>query len=537
MNNFKKLTLSLAFLACHSSMATNQNEQGEYIWNFLTDLPWPLGYDQNIGKPDDLIWAYNEYSSDFFSRINNALPEREVNEAFLTDDEGANITLNQEAEVFVTFIHEGAGYRNSFGYFTFDKENPPTSKEEIDEVIVFPNLSYPHMTNGHRLSLGTFPAGTSIGFFLAANGFSYFTGVKNGYAPHYYSLKGLNPDPTDELRQHCVLLYDDSTSETIIGFEDLPRTWGDNDFNDAVFSVKASPESAIDNANLVSIPDVNDSDADGVLDSLDEFPDDFKRAYSSYYPSASEWTTLAYEDQWPQTDDYDMNDLVIRERFQLIYDGQGNISGFKIKGFIDARGASNHNGFALRLMDIAPSVIDEVDININGITYSKETEDFQTDAVILLWQDSHTFTTTGETGQCSHFNTVKSCTEFEPVPFELDVDFAVSVDALLHSALDFFIFRTNYRGREIHFADYPPTDYFDESQFGAHADTSNPEQNRYFRTSTNLPWAIKVNSDWRHPREYIDVLWAYPDYETWVESSGAQALDWHSTSERDTHFY
>ncbi len=68
-------------------------------------------------------------------------------------------------------------------------------------------------------------------------------------------------------------------------------------------------------------------------------------------------------------------------------------------------------------------------------------------------------------------------------------------------------------------------------------DTSNPSQDRYFRTAENLPWAIQIADDWHYPREYIDVMWAYPDLETWVESSGQQAIDWYKTSSRKTHFY
>ena len=510
---------------------------GKHQWNFLSGAEWPTGYTQATGKPDNLAWHYPDYSQEFFDRIANALPEARVNEAFLTDDEGANITLSEEAEVFITFLHEGAGYRNAFGYFTFDANNPPTTPSEISEVIVFPNLSFPHLTNGHRLSLGTFPAGTSIGFFIAANGFSYYDGVKTGYAPHYYSIKNLNPDPTDELRQHNVLLFDGEYNEVIIGFEDLPRTWGDNDFNDAVFSVKTTPATAIDQSTLVAIPESNDSDADGIPDTEDAYPNDYLRAYSSYYPSSEDWVTLAFEDNWPVVGDYDMNDLVVRERFETIYNAEGQITGFRLEGFIDARGADYDNGFALRLMDKSPEVIKSATLEIDGQSYQKNVESNQSDAVLNLWSNSSTFTNTGQIGSCTHFNTIKSCDHLDSVPFTLDVYFEGSVASLTHSSLDFFIYRTDYRGREIHFADYPPTDLFDSTQFGKFEDTSNPATNRYFRNADNLPWAIKIPTQWRYPQEYIDILWAYPDYERWVETSGEEASDWFSTSDKDTHYY
>ncbi len=525
-----------AALFMGKGQATDQVD-GQYVWQFLSGQPWPIGYQQNIGKPDNLIYARNEYSRDFFARINNALPESELNEAFITDDAGSTIHLTEEAEVFITFIHEGAGYRNSFGYFVYDPNNPPTSHEEVNEIIVFPNLSYPHMTKGHRLSIGTFPANTHIGFFIAANGYWYDTGVKPFKVPYYYSLQGLNPESTQELRQHTVLLYDEEVSEVIIGFEDLPRTWGDNDFNDAVFTVKSTPETAINSSNLVTMPQQNDSDADGIADSADEFPNDYKRAFSSYFPSADSHVTLAFEDNWPKVGDYDFNDLVIKERLQITYNSNAEITGFIMHGYIMARGASNHNGFALRLMDLTPETVSEAKLTINGQTFNKATEEFQTDAVIQLWSDSHTFTTTGESGQCTHFNTNKSCTQYAPIAFTLDVEFDGTVASLSHSKFDFFIFRTNDRSHEIHFAGFAPTDLFDFGRFGKFDDTSDTATARYFKNENNLPWGIKISDDWNYPREYIDILWAYPDFEPWVESSGSENIDWYKTSERNTHYY
>lgn len=530
------LPLGCALFMATAAEAVEQNN-GVYSWQFLSGQPWPIGYYQNIGKPENLIWSRDEYPSDFFQRISNALPESELNEAFITDDDGATISLSEDAEVFITFIHEGAGYRNAFGFFTFDKNNPPQSIEDVSETIVFPNLSFPHMAKGHRLSLGNFPAGTNIGFFIAANGYWYATGVKPFKVPYYYSLSHLNPESNPDLKQHVVLLYDDEVQEVIMGFEDLPRTWGDNDFNDAIFSIKATPASAINTGQLTEMPDADDSDADGIADDQDEYPDHYRRAYNSYYPSAGEYITLAFEDNWPKLGDYDMNDLVIRARLNTIYSAEGGISGFKLSGFIDARGGANASGFALRLLNTDNDLVKRASIVIDGQTYNKSAEAYQTNTVVQLWGNSKLFTQTGESGKCSHFNTVKNCSKFAPVPFELDVEFDYDLAQLNHSDFDYFIFRTNQRSHETHFAGYPPTDLFNQGLLGQHADTSDPAQSRYFKSAENLPWALKFNAGWSYPKEYIDVLWAYPAYEAWAESSGVQNTDWYLSTERTTHIY
>ncbi|AOT09445.1 LruC domain-containing protein [Pseudoalteromonas luteoviolacea] len=537
MSYFTKMCVSAALCTMASSAVAVQQVDGNYVWQFQSGQAWPGGYNQNTGKPDNMIYARDEYSRDFFQRISNALPEAKVNEAFITGDSGSTIHLVEEAEVFITFIHEGAGYKNSFGYFTFDPENPPTSADQIQETIVFPNLSYPHLTNGHRVSIGTHPAGTSIGFFVAANGFWYYTGVKNWQIPYYYSISSLNPEPTEDLRQHCVLLYDEQEQEVVIGFEDLPRTWGDNDFNDAVFSVQSSPGTAIQSSNLVVMPEANDSDADGIPDEQDEFPNNFRRSHSQYFPSQTGVSTLAYEDNWPQRGDYDLNDLVVKQRIQTTFDANNEVSGFILHGWITARGAAYENGYALRILDSTPALIEKATVTIDGQEFEKSVEEYQTNAVLQLWSNTQLFTQTGESGKCTHFNTVKECSYFEPIPFTLDVTFEASQPSLSIADLDFFIFRTADRTIEVHMADYPPTDLFDQTRFGKVDDSSDPNLNRYFRTSDNLPWALTVSEEFNYPREYIDVLWAYPNYEIWVESSGAQAQDWYKTSDRDTHYY
>ncbi len=536
-HHLRNLCFFVASLLLCQSVNALQLADGQYQWSFLSGEPWPAGYQQATGKPDALTYARSEYSQDFFARLDNALPEARINEAFMTGDAGANIELAADAEVSITFLHEGTGNKNALGFFTFDPSAPPANKEEVQESIAFPNLSYPHLTTGHRLNLGRFRAGSAIGFFLAANGFWYDTGVHPRRSDHYYSLSALNPEQDAGLRQHTVLLLDEESGQVVLGFEDLPRTWGDNDFNDAVFAIKVDPPEALSRVNLSRLPYANDSDADGIDDGQDAFPEDYRRASSRFFPSRQGWVTLAFEDNWPRRGDYDLNDLVVRQRTELFYNSQNLITGLRIRGYIDARGASYHNGFALRLMDIPASLLDSARITIAGEDYTKTAERGQDDLVVQLWRDTHAFTYTGEDGACAHFNTVKTCRNFPSVPFEFELNFNTELAELNLQQFDYFLFRTNFRGREIHLADYPPTQLFDQSQFGKFSDHSDARSGRYFRDENNLPWALMIPTQWRYPREYIDVVWAYPEYEIWVESSGREKNNWYDLSERHSHYY
>ncbi|WP_223858441.1 hypothetical protein [Salinimonas profundi] len=117
------------------------------------------------------------------------MPESELNEAFITDDAGSTVYLKEEGEVFVTFLHEGADYQNAFGYFIFDKDNPPATISEVRETIIFPNLSYPHLRHGDRVSIGRFPAGTSIVFSSRQMGFQALRVLK---AMQFLTITRLN---------------------------------------------------------------------------------------------------------------------------------------------------------------------------------------------------------------------------------------------------------------------------------------------------------------------------------------------------------
>ncbi|WP_052713027.1 LruC domain-containing protein [Pseudoalteromonas rubra] len=164
--------------------------------------------------------------------------------------------------------------------------------------------------------------------------------------------------------------------------------------------MKSSPASAISALNLTVMPEQNDSDADGIEDELDEFPNDFNRAYSQYFPSAQGVTTLAFEDNWPARGDHDLNDLVVKQRIRMTYNADNQISGFIINGWITARGAAYQNGFGLRLMNSEPGLIKQASLTIDGQSFDKTAESGQSNAVLSLWSNTHVFTTTGQSGQC-----------------------------------------------------------------------------------------------------------------------------------------
>ena len=248
------------------------------------------------------------YSTDVSSLeelVNQSLPEsNNVDANFLNPNYDPNLRFTEDASVSLSFISEGAGYRNSLGYFTFDtdlfagvtKSDLDTDNSgvvSLDELssfdgvstdFVFQNAS--QQGSGGQLNAGdtldladgaSFAAGTRMGFFLVQNGWTG-SGVRthqgSSEVQTFYTLDFLNPeaesqattatDSATNTSRHAAMLF--ANDNIILGFEDLNRVnrsanayryTSDEDFNDAVFILNVSPFSAVSTtpiARAVSVP-------------------------------------------------------------------------------------------------------------------------------------------------------------------------------------------------------------------------------------------------------------------------------------------
>lgn len=237
MRAFYLLTVFFAFISC-SLVAQNYTYMGSY---------------NNLGVPDYLSPA-DELKPGFLSRVNASLPESYpvpfYNPDYIATGVETNIVLQDSANIWITFVAEGAGYRNSLGYYTFDAANPPTTPPTAQNInIVFPNVSKLYsgggLLPGDKVHIGSFPAGTGIGWVLIANGWN---GNRVGYGNWtLFSSPSFNPESNALLQYHNVQLIDTETERIVIGFEDIRRDYAscDQDFNDAIFFVTADPIESI----------------------------------------------------------------------------------------------------------------------------------------------------------------------------------------------------------------------------------------------------------------------------------------------------
>ncbi|MGB0424726.1 MAG: DUF4114 domain-containing protein, partial [Flavobacteriales bacterium] len=184
----------------------------------------------------------------FWERLNQALPERvslAESQPALLENADHDLFLTDSAEVTVTFIHEGAGWKNSLFYYTYSEE--PGGPEDLILKLIFPNSSLNgsggSLSHGDQVSLGNFPSGTFIGFGLVARGWKQQTASVENDLYTLFSNPDWNPEPNSEIRQHSVLLSDPQREMVIIGFEDIRRDWQscDHDFNDCIFGINVDP--------------------------------------------------------------------------------------------------------------------------------------------------------------------------------------------------------------------------------------------------------------------------------------------------------
>ena len=387
-------------------------------------------YNPNTGVPKVMVDMTSKMPSDLKARVLKKLPEslniKNNPEVKLSDDLGANIYLVKDAEVTVSFVDEGAGYLNSLGFFEFKADNLPKSGSEVIDKIIFPNFSKPELKYGDAVALGRFKAGSAIGFTIASDAWKpalHAVNPNQSIDWIFRTLKNINPEIDDSrnLRAHTVLLSNSQDGLLILGLEDINRqVGGDNDFNDAIIAIHVTPFSAVDRSQITDLSlnkDINkiDSDGDTVPDYLDAFPQDPMRSALRFYPSATGYGRLAFEDLWPTKGDYDLNDLVVNYRSIETLNAQNQIVDVEMIYEFAARGGTNRSGFGVHLPGVDKNEIltknadgtpATVLIKDNSPAVALPIEAGQKEAVFIISPDVKAITPTGQGWPCNFFNTV-----------------------------------------------------------------------------------------------------------------------------------
>lgn len=498
------------------------------------DFQYLPGYTfDSQGVPSTPPMTFDAVPAGFMQTIAQNFPEgvdiHQTHPEYFVGSPMSLLKVDQDADVWITFLYERAAYHNGFGFYIYDQNHPIHSAADLGPLtIVFPNVKQNDdgggLIPGDKIHIGVVPGGKYVGYFVVSNGWTGGGNVGAGEGT-YYANSSLNPETSPGNQQHIIetQLWSEQYQSMVLGIEDLNRDTGsDNDFNDVVFGVKAQPWSAIDRTGVPPIVPGVDTDGDGVPDVNDDYPIDPDRAFNNYTPGENTWGSLVYEDLWPAYGDYDLNDMVVDYRVNQVTNAQNHVKDIDCTWRLRAVGASYNNGFAFELPF---SAADISSVTSNHSLWTLESGGSK--AVVRVF--NNTFDLIPQVP--GHFiNTEIGQPYHTPVEVTTNITLTNALDPNLfnHSApYNPFIFVRGVRSHEVHLKDYAPTSQMDMALFGTGNDNSNPATGRYFVSKDNLPWAFNIAAEFDYPTERTMITHAYYKFAPWAQSSGNSYPDWY----------
>ncbi len=276
-----------------------------------------------------------------------------------------------------------------------------------------------------------------------------------------------------------------------------------------------------------------DTDGDGVPDHLDDYPEDPYRAFNNYFPNKKVSATIVFEDLWPGKGDFDFNDLVVGIFGIEVTNASNEVVEVFVNLEVKAVGASLKNGFGWQFDNMSPSSVQQVTgavPNSSGQSYvnlnPNGTEAGQDFAVIIAIENVEDVI--NRVGG-SMFNTIDNGMIGTSDLVEIHVLFGentpIERGLVALDNFNFFLIKNQNRDIEIHLADRRPTSLMNHP-WGESHDTSDPTINRYYKTKSNLSWAILLLEPFEYPLENTPVIGAYPDFSPWAQSGGNTNKDW-----------
>jgi len=271
---------------------------------------YTLGTWDSQGVPTYLS-AVDNIPPNLINRIIDTLPEKNnvpVNNPSYLSNKPRDFLIQSTdpnfngVDVYMTFLYEGAGYRNVVGYYVYDlNENytiptkySPTlgwipmtfedrnavdnnGKSILKKTVVFPNASLPTWANSNGLNSQAgggnllpgskvqiyydptnknikFPNNVGIGFFVIPNGWNGSTFYNSSSRIHSTDVFNTNSN-VQTILLNDLEGSDQSSSSFIVAFEDIMRPNGDADYNDVIIKITYSPQNVnttLVNANLLS---------------------------------------------------------------------------------------------------------------------------------------------------------------------------------------------------------------------------------------------------------------------------------------------
>ena len=438
-----------------------------------------------------------------------------------------DMLITKEGEIAINFLGGSTCWNSSLGYYVYRDGQKPTSLDQANVVLVFPNTQdgfktktyngestkgvftgscvklkyYPNIASGSQKGATyKFPAGYRIGFVLATNAWS--NRIKNcgsNYRVRSATSSGLSVDRNGKIfdvPRTAVYKYKDKDTNkdyVMVSFED---NTDDNNFSDVVFTLTTR-------ATIDKIPDVDPKVEVNELKGI-----------------------YAFEDLWPAKGDYDMNDVMTKSTYTKLVDSKNKIyeESYTFKTY--GNYATLTNGLAVRLDGV--STTDKLEFYVKAVgdedfSALKTTYD-ATDRVVVLTNDVNT-------NKGAEYKVKVIHAENSPVEKE-------TIDA------EPFIFRAEESGDavawwEVHLTGYKPTSKMNFGYFNTGDDCSQPDKDIFYVRSGEYPFAFFLAgatetdlSKMLDPNnESVAINKLYSGYSGWVTGNGTTNTDWYKSAE------
>ncbi|MBL4764914.1 MAG: LruC domain-containing protein [Colwellia sp.] len=242
---------------------------------------------------------------------------------------------------------------------------------------------------------------------------------------------------------------------------------------------------------------------------------------SLYWPSSTNYYVVAYEDEFPNKGDYDLNDLVVAYQVEFGLNSEGLVKTIKTRGYLVARGGLYNHDWHLRiplqdgshavgqfsLFSPPDSTLSNDSVNSIDVTDNLDIKVFSNTRTLFV-DPLNSFVNTSVDSSIvkgDKFNvyitldTPLAIAQIGPAPFDPYL--------LVHST-----------GYEIHLSGQSPVN-------DASINILNDETS--FVDEMGYPFAFIIPEGWQTPTERVDVGTAYPELLNYIQSGKTESLDWY----------
>ena len=475
------------------------------------------------------IAFHEEVPAGVFNRINAAFPEKQRIEPTSPYLSRTSLYLEKAAKVWISIIHtDGTQWDNTLGYFyhngkdlsglVHEQRQGLTNKEIIAVPLAKLKAtdSKLTLTSGDYIQLqyfneetqqwvDEFPADLTIGWLLHPKTYDRVN-KRLALSGWQWPLCSINTLNTDNHRIDCIV-FDAGTEEepfVCIGFEDDYRRnnypSADEDFNDVMFHIKTDPADAIE--PVEPIPS-EEEDVETIV---------------------TKKGVLAFEDNWPNEGDYDLNDVVVRYNSKATLTNRAGESVSYLTKLEDRfsllhTGASFPNKFGFKV-NIDPDYVKN--ITVNGEARTPIKDDFDGIGFIVDVIE----------------NALKALPVIpyepsEPCHFDIVIEFKDGVTEAQWETVcaPYNPFITPKTGTEVHLPYYSPTNRVDLSLFNTGHDRSDVANKVYYVSGEKVlyPFALHLSGvdTFINLGEKQRINETYPNYDNWVKSNGTEYRDWY----------